>query len=142
MRQKIEAVLSSIMNLLDTEEGASDEAIAALVAELYDSAVDKYRPVVRAFPSVADKVAGDVTPIAITVMKLVNTISANPELQQEMDTGNILKAERRFKALNAYQAAGFKRDEAMSLMLADIVSLKESFKKVSRSARSSSSSKG
>ncbi|OGZ06134.1 MAG: hypothetical protein A2845_01825 [Candidatus Lloydbacteria bacterium RIFCSPHIGHO2_01_FULL_49_22] len=134
-KTKVEAVLSGILDMLNTEGGASKEVLAAFVNELYEGVVGKYRPVIHAIPLVATKAAGDITPIAVAVLKLVNTVSADQTLQEEMAVGNKLKAERRFKTLNASQSAGFTRAEAMSLLLADIAGFKETRKQFTSSTK-------
>jgi hypothetical protein len=139
MLDKAAAVLESIEKLLEVESGASEEVLAALVNELYEGVVKKYRPVIGILPNVSDKIGKDILPIIVAGLKLANTISEDVNLQTERARGKKLKALTRFESLTAYHDVGFTHNEAMALILADIANQKANWEKVQSSTKSSSS---
>lgn len=139
MLDKAAVVLESIEKLLEAENGASEEVLTALVNELYEGVVKKYRPIIRVLPNVSDKISKDVTPVIVAGLKLAHTVAEDAGLQAEVERGKKLKALNRFKSLTAYEGAGFTRNEAMALILADIANQKATWEKVQSSTKSSSS---
>lgn len=139
MLDKAVVVLESIEKLLELESGASEEVLSALVNELYEGVVKKYRPVIGVLPNVSDKIGKDISPILIAGLRIANTVTEDAGFRTEITRGKKLKAVNRFESLMAYHEAGFTREEAMSLILADIASQKANWQKVQSSAKSSSS---
>lgn len=131
---KADMVLSGITRMLD-KEGASEEALSALMSELYENIVGKYQPLIRALPTLTEKAAGDITPIAVAVVKFMNVVAADQALQEQIYLGFKLKAERRALCVTTYVSAGFSREEAMSLTLADIANINENKKQLVRSSK-------
>ena len=121
---KVEEILSKLMEILDIESGVSDEVVVPMVNEIYDSVVAKYRPLVRAVPHVVEKVSNDLLPVINALYKITVTVREDSEFQKIMTQGCKIRSQQRFEALKTYQEAGFKRNEAMSLLLQDIANSK------------------
>lgn len=138
MLDKVDTVLESIDKLLETKDGVSEEVLAALVNELYNGVVKKYRPVIGVLPNVSSKVGMDIIPVIVAGLKIVHTVVEDVGFQAEMERGKKLKALNRFKSLKSYEGAGFTREEAMSLILADIANHKATWQKIESSTKTRS----
>lgn len=117
-------------------ESGDVESVANVLSQAYEGFVGTYRPLLLATSKVSEQVAADLAPVLSTVLKVVNDTANDETLQGEMARFRQLRAKGRKKALDAYISAGFTKQEAMSLILADIASLKEATKSISRSSSS------
>lgn len=123
---KILVAFEKIVALLNKMEGTinSNPTAVLLLDELYEVAVGKYRPIIKAAPQMADKVATDLTPIINSLFKIRNAVLKDEEFCEAIDELNDLRAKLRFKALKAYENAGFKRNEAFALIIQDAANAK------------------
>lgn len=126
MNLKVLEILEKIQETLDkTEElGVGKEQYGILLGQLYDGLVGKYRPLVSAIPNVAEKVSKDIAPVIVSLQKIWNDIKENPDYQKELDRNVKTRVGERMKTLKIYQKAGFKRNEAMALLLLDCANAK------------------
>lgn len=121
---KAEEILSKVVEMLDDVEGIDNEMITEMIADIYESLVAKYRPIIGAMPVVVDKAFDDLMPVINSLYAVAAKMREDKKFQEIMEQCGRLKAEQRFKQLKLYQKAGFQRKEAMSLLLQDIANVK------------------
>ncbi len=117
--EKFEDILGSLDSILSAENGTDKKSVAPLLGELYDTVVGKYRPAIQAAPMLAGKIAADAVPIIEAVLKGVNDVVENPEIEAELQRSREIRAAARRENYKAYTEAGFSRAEAMALVLVD-----------------------
>jgi len=120
---KAEEILEKITEAVDIE-GMDEETLAAMIEDLYESLVQKYRPIVHAAPQVLGKVAQDLVPLVVSLADIANIIREDTNFQETQAKSRKFKAEQRFKSLMAYKDAGFTKPEAMKVLLLDIANEK------------------
>ena len=118
--ERMEKILSKILETVESGNGAGEEVLGTLFVAFYEDMVKKYRPVLRALPDVADKVAADLVPVIQVFVRLLNALESDPSLQKELAVYKNHRAKNRFDDFKIYQKAGFTRHEAMQLVLQDI----------------------
>ena len=121
--KKATKVLPKILEMLDIKN-ADNEKIAEMMIGIYESLVEKYRPLINVAPVMIDKAMKDLVPIINALCAIEANVREDKNFQKTMDRCDKLKAKQRFDQLKLYQKAGFRRTEAMSLLLQDIVNLK------------------
>ncbi|NCF75250.1 MAG: hypothetical protein GWO87_02065 [Xanthomonadaceae bacterium] len=121
---KVDEMLSRLIDIMDAEGVINDEIVAQLVGEIYDSIVKKYRPLVWAVPHITEKITNDLIPVINAISKVFVIVREDAEFQKIISRSCEVKSKQRFKALKTYQKAGFKRNEAMSLLIQDIANTK------------------
>lgn len=129
--------LGRIMEMLD--EGASDEVIEKTISDTYSSLIGKYQPLIRALPVLAGKIGADLVSVSVAVVRTMTSVMKEKKHIDVWNEYNQLRAEARMRKLKACMEAGFEREEAMALLLADIASFNSSLQNVNRSSRSGSS---
>lgn len=134
MNEQVEKMLEKLVGILEGAEGSSTEEMGVLLGGVYDGIVGPYRPIINSVPAVVDKLASDLTPVGLSIINLMNTLRADKNIAEAIEKGNSIKASQRMKLLKAYMKAGFKRNEAMSLLLNDIAYSKAAIQNVSEKA--------
>ncbi len=121
--KKIESLLTTAMTLLDIDNVKSASA-EAVVQEIYNEFAQKYRPLIQAAPALAEDISADLLPSVKAIMKLINKMKADEEVQSIILEAAKVRAQMRKKILTSYTKAGFRREEAMALLLLDVANTK------------------
>lgn len=137
---KLENLIEVVNKLLEMDGGADKATIAHFLQQMYGELVCQYRPVVHALPSVAGEFAKDLVPVVNTVLTIANEVRADESFQAAVALGRVQKAMMCKQALDSYMSAGFRREEAMALVLQDNANLKAHQHHVVKSASSSNKS--
>lgn len=127
---KIEGLLIQLNAILDTDEETDPNAIQDLLLNIYEEAMQKYRPVLSALPGVAEKTGNDVAEIITVFLRFANTIGDDDSFQEELGRSQTRKAKRYFMALKSYQDAGFNDEQAMQILLTSIANEKSYLKMI------------
>ncbi|MDB9944482.1 hypothetical protein OAD26_00585 [bacterium] len=120
---KIAMLISQADALIDNDE-VSEKEVGELLAEMYTEAMGGYSKLLHALPQTTSPIANDVLPILNTVVGIINEVSSDEGLQDQMKKRAQLKARSRRVAYEAYRDEDFTRNEAMSLVLQDISNAK------------------
>ena len=139
--KELETILAKLLELLDSKNPTAQGQVIESIAEQYEALVSKYRPLVQLATEGGTKVAGDIAPVLTAAVSLANVLAEDPGLWDELKRFRQGAATRRIQSLRIYEAVGFTRAEAMSLVLADVTNSKALREKISDSGRARASSR-
>ncbi len=125
-----EAIVAALLDLAKSDP----EEAGQMLRDLYDSTVQEYRPLIGLLPAVAEGVGGDIASVLAGVLRLVTSIQEEAGLSAEIRRFRVNQAKGRFVKIEIMIEAGFTREEAMSLLLADIDAMKTAAQAVSKSS--------
>lgn len=120
LKMQAEKVIEGIANGTITPEEASQ-----FVNELYDGTIGNYKGVIKLMPEFVEKLSNDlIVPLHLSLLKIMTTGLKNADIDKARTEYRTLLAKNRSQALKIYIAAGFKRNEAMALILQDAANTK------------------
>ncbi len=125
-----EVMLQMILGVAESEPAAA----GAMLANLYDNEVGEYRPLLKAAAPVLSAIGSDIGLVLATLVDGINSVGASPELQTSLETMRTQRAQVRKRILDSYEAAGFTRAEAMSLVMQDIANSKAAVAQIQQAA--------
>ncbi len=138
--ETLEAILGVFMKMLEAG-GVSEEAMGAVLQEMYETAVKDYRPIIKATPMVAEKITADLAPIIGAVGSIYTGVREHPDFKVFLQKRNQQRATERMEMLTEYTKAGFSRAEAMLLVLQDVANSKAQISDLSTTINSGSKKK-
>lgn len=130
--------LASLANrfLPKNGEPPNEGALQSLVGLAHDQLRREYMPYINTAPTVAELIGKDVAPIAVALIGFFTEIADDDGVKEAVQTFTNARARSRKVALEAYLAAGFTREEAMPLLLADIAQIQMAASKIGSSVGS------
>lgn len=120
--------------------GLAGRMNADTLAEMYEDVVEPYRDVLQGLPKIFDQVGEDAAPLAAAFLKTCCDIAERQDVEAQLQRGRQIRAQTRFASLSAYTDAGFSREEAMTLVLADATYVRKAMSDTAASIRRSQSS--
>jgi hypothetical protein len=139
--EALEAIFGVFMKMLEMGGNVSEEAMGAVLQEMYETAVKDYRPIIKATPAVAKKITADLAPILGALGTIYTGVRRYPAFKEFLQERNQQRATERMDMLNEYTKAGFTRAEAMLLVLQDVANSKAQISDLSTTVSSSSKKK-
>ncbi len=125
-----EVMLQMIAGVAETDP----EGAGTMLADLYDNEAGEYRPLLKAAAPILAAIGSDIGLVLATLVDGINGIGASPELQTSLETMRTQRAQVRKRILDSYEAAGFTRAEAMSLVMQDIANSKAAVAQLQQAA--------
>ena len=126
---QIKSLLNAVEQLLESGGVKSDsevevEKLTSLFLEMYNEFVGEFRPIIETLPSIATAAGKDLAPVLTALVAFLNEINADEDFQAALKETYASRAQMREAAFDAYLSAGFKRKEAIALVLQDIQNTK------------------
>ncbi|MDO8407700.1 MAG: hypothetical protein Q7S95_00475 [bacterium] len=112
-------ILKLLDGLIEGDTKLPDEAIGAMLVELYTELTGSYTPFVRALPALAEPISKDLAPAIGALLGIAGNVANDEAVQAAQRNLAKAKATNRMASYKAYQDAGFSKKEAFQLLMID-----------------------
>jgi hypothetical protein len=127
---EFENIMKMILGILDLPgtESEKDDLVTKTINDLYEGLAGKYRPLVKGAAPLIENLVRDLAPLMASIYKTIVIVKSDPAIQETARENKKLNAKSRMESLKTYQKAGFKRNEAMMLVLQDVANVDSNIK--------------